>query len=136
MHLKTSWEAEARGSPIFTHKIYVAKASAKRDFFLAGARLSGLAEQTTAFSRCAFHNRQGGREKRQKLLLFVYYQREVISFSFNFMLLVCFFCATKKKPATREPRAPTTRRNCTGRLWDVVAARCKLEAGEAAERQK
>lgn len=42
------------------------------------------AEQTTA---TAFSQSFAGKEAKEKfILLFVYYQREVISFSFNFML--------------------------------------------------
>lgn len=99
MHLKNCCSSANR----YSHIKFMWQKRAPKEISFAVDYQSNV-EQTTATGKKRFPVFCGKRKRGKNLfLLFVYYQREVISFSFNFML---FFAQVAKK--NRTPTTTTT----------------------------
>lgn len=96
-------ETRGRKSKRYSHIKFMWQRRAPKEISLWDYRQP--LEQTTGRQRAAFSCRSRlyrltWKEEKTSLLLFVYYQRAVISFSFNFMLFFLCLAARSWQPVT------------------------------------
>lgn len=106
-----------RRFPAFTHEIYVAKASAKRDFFRGRLSVSNV-KQTTATAFLLW------RRKQTFIICLLSTSNNLLSF--NFML--CVFSNNMKKRTAQKSEKTRRIAQVDSAVWDAAE---RLEANEA-----